>query len=465
MDQPDEINSYPKLFILPKETSSTDTRILTLNHPRTALPCRYLFCPKKGIYELTKIAAPRTTPTSLLLSGARYGTCADGEAASLISTGQDPSVQEDMPRLDVSKGYITRSADLVVVTPMDLLFHLLPVLQPSPSSSSFENKKQLFRSVEDYLESLVSSSPSVSASSTHLEHVLHYPTIRQRLERRMSVVCDTVDAGDERMYRMNNDKLLLELFRKAHAIVAKGLPSSLEERFVTRPLDMPVMAFKREESSALSSAATLETADTQPTLSQQENNDTVSISQQTDRSALILSRTTSLASESTISTAPTIITSTPDEPAATTDLSSTKPTSEIIHLLRLRTALTYIMANYLSPPLSALLNDILATTQLSPIIPDFTPLDRHLSHLATLRQEMINARSLADCCRKRSYDNEGSVYDDAGAQKRRQLLREGEEEAKTKQKKGESRGVRDLKNVDTSGMKKLSSFFKGKAKT
>ena len=457
MDRLKETNPHPKLFILPKETSSTDTRILTLEHPRTALPFRCLFCPRKGIYELTKIAAPRTTPTSVLLSGARNGNHAAEEVASLISTGPNQSVLEDIARLDVSKGYITRSADLFVATPIDPLYLLLPALQPSPSSSTFENKKLLFRSFEDHLESLV---PSSSTSSTHLTHVLCYPSIQQLFEKRMMVVCDTVDAGDERMYRMNNDKLLAELFRKAHAIIAKGLPSSLEENFVTRPLDLPVVAFKREESSALSSPAISETEKSQPGPSKQKFNGTLSTSQQTDGSTSSLPRITSLASEESIlSTAPAIITSTPDEPTATTSMSSTKPTSEIVHLLRLRTALTYIMANYLSSPLSALLNDILATTSPSSIIPDFTPLDQHLSHLATLRQEIITARSLADCCHKRSYDT-----DDAGPQKRRQLLRE-EDEEKKKMKMGESRGVRDLKKVDTSGMKKLSFFFKGKAKT
>ena len=162
-----------------------------------------------------------------------------------------------------------------------LLFLLLPALQPFPSSSAFENKKLLFRSFEDHLESLV---PSFSTSSTHLTHVLCYPTIQQLFEKRMSVVCDTIDAGDERMYRTNNDELLAELFRKAHAIIAKGLPSSLEEKFVTRPLDLPVVAFKREESSALSGPAIFETEKSQPGPSKQKINGTLSTSQQTDGS-------------------------------------------------------------------------------------------------------------------------------------------------------------------------------------
>jgi Ydr279p protein family (RNase H2 complex component). len=50
----------------------------------------------------------------------------------------------------------------------------------------------------------------------------------------MEAVCDTVEAGDEKMFRLSEDKLLKELISKAQRLAAQGLPTSLEERFAVK---------------------------------------------------------------------------------------------------------------------------------------------------------------------------------------------------------------------------------------
>src|SRR5947207_13927514 len=68
----------------------------------------------------------------------------------------------------------------------------------------------------------------------HLKYAFQHQSMRDLAERRMRTVCDTVEAGEEIMYRISTGKLLQELLRKARRMVTKGLPSSLEERFVRR---------------------------------------------------------------------------------------------------------------------------------------------------------------------------------------------------------------------------------------
>jgi hypothetical protein len=84
---------------------------------------------------------------------------------------------------------------------------------------------------------------------------------------------------------------------------------------------------------------------------------------------------------------------------------------------------------------------------------DFKPLDEYLERLAKLRQEAAAVRS-SDFSRKRAADEE----QDERAEKRRR--QEAEEKAK---KANMSRGVKNLMKVNTSGMKKMSDFFKKKA--
>jgi hypothetical protein len=85
---------------------------------------------------------------------------------------------------------------------------------------------------------------------------------------------------------------------------------------------------------------------------------------------------------------------------------------------------------------------------------DFKPLEERLSHIATLKRQAQALRSISDnVSRKRSTAEE----DEDIAIKRR---KKDEEEEK---KKSVSLGVKKLLKADTSGMKKLSSFFTKKS--
>jgi len=125
----------------------------------------------------------------------------------------------------------------------------------------------------------------------------------------------------------------------------------------------------------------------------------------------------------------------------------------VIELLRLRTAFQFICSNYIAPYTSAALKKTLLSSQ-SPV--DFEPLDTYLAHLVRLRQEALASRSLGDYSRKRGMDD-----DDETIEIRAEKKRKKDEEEKRK-KAGVSVGLRKLQKVNTSGMKKMSDFFKKK---
>ncbi|KAF1942762.1 hypothetical protein EJ02DRAFT_454058 [Clathrospora elynae] len=392
----------PKLFVLPKNTS-TDARIVTLDNPANGTPSRYYFCPANGFYEFTRIAAPKKDCRSWLLTGEKseYGNT-------------NTSAEEQSTR--IGSGYITNSADLLIATPIDTLFLILPALAPK----SAKDMKQHFLAFDDYLDMLASS-------SSHWKALLSQcPTLKTMVEKRMCVICDTVDAGLETMYRISTSKLLDVLVKKAERMVQHGLPPSLEEKFIKTALDVPVLNIKREEST-LSATSITETGTT-------------------DGGADKDSTTTS--TESQISLETTITTPTDDFDIPLKPTLATPP--EILHLLRLRTSLTYLSTSYL--PTSFL------PSITSALKPRFTPLETHLAAITTLKSEAFALRSISDnMSRKRSIEE-----DDDRVAEREQKKRKKEEE--DKKKKQEGRGIKQLKKVDTSGMKKMSSFFTKVAK-
>ncbi|KAH0542708.1 hypothetical protein FGG08_002943 [Glutinoglossum americanum] len=417
----------PKCFILPKG-ASPEARIVTLPNPRTLTPTRYYLCPERGIYEFTKITAPKSSPRSWLL--APQTQPAKAVSSGVIPSGEEGSSAEHEPAKAPSsepgsiltKGYAIRSADLFIATPLDPLFLIIPALAPVPNSG--KHPKQLFLSSDDYFDTL-------SSTSRHYGTILQIPRLRMAFEARMDIICDTVDAGGERMYRLNEEKLMRELLRKANEVVDKGLPASLEESFVKKALEVPVACVKREES--LAAVGNLDPEDeTQLDVAGAETPSTEStVDSQTSTTSTI----TTLTSVSQLPE-PAPFSGPPSAPAL------------IARLLRLRTALTYLSTTYIPAHL---------VRSPSPSIIDFTPLTSHLTHLASLREEAFASRSLGDYSCKRALDDDGE--EESRAEKKRK-----KEEEERRKKAGESRGVRDLKKVDVRGMKKMSDFF-GKKKT
>ena len=422
----------PKLLILPAGRSR-QAKICTLAHPRTSNPSRYLFDPEKGICEFTKVAAPKSASRSWLIGRAGLarqpigiGNTKEASSTETFRVANEETALDIEPATDrpISDGYVLKNAELLIATPIDYLFLVLPCFA-SLSAACSPSKRRLFLSADDLLEKL-------SEKSKHFNHISSHANTRQAMEERMQVVCDTVDAGDEKMYRLSEEKLLSELVLKAENMIARGLPKTIEEKFIRKALETPVLVLTREERTiSEANASQNDTPMSGSTISETADSQTSTTTSDSSASG------TSTATEMTI----------PDEPI------SPSTTFSLYHLLRLRTAISYILSSYIPPSLSTTLEALLSSAQ-SPI--DFAPLNRHLADIAKLRAEALASRSLGDFSRKRSMYEEDDAVETRAEKKRRE-----EEEVKRK-KAGESRGIRDLKKVDTKGMKKMSDFF-GKA--
>lgn len=417
-----EGQSPSRLLILP-DNASPNARICTLAHPRTGHPSRYYFDPEKGVYEFTRIAATKAACRSWLIApqikrsriegsdttGASNAT--ENPAVTKESMNDTSEKETDRPR---SEGYVMKNAELLVATPIDYLYLLLPALS-SQSWSQSPLTKGLFLSAEDLLDNL-------TERSKHFNLLLSHGRTRNDMEVRMQHVCDTVDAGDILMYRLNETKLLNELITTARRMVESGLPASMEQKFVSKALEIPVMSIKREDSSF------------------SESNPS-----QTDTPMSEATSTDSQASAETVASAKSNATglTTPDDLPKSDGV-------DLHHLLRLQTALSYLLASYIPRSLATSLKSLLASSN-SPI--DFKPLEARLAQIASLRAEALALRSLGDFSRKRNMHEDDDAAESRAGKKRRM-----EEEEKRK-KLGESRGVRDLKKVDVKGMKKVSDFF------
>ncbi|KAJ9293647.1 hypothetical protein DTO271G3_7529 [Paecilomyces variotii] len=398
-----------KTFILPSKASN-DARFLTLPNPSTGELNRYFFCPQLGLYEFTVVASQPHIPRSILFTYKRDNT-------STKANGD-----EKRPA-----GSLTKTAEILIATPVDSIFFILPIL--SPPASKTNSAKGLFQPLDDVLD-------SQDEMHDHLRYILYNDSFRGLLEKRMESICDTVEAGDEKMFRLSEEKLLKELISKAERMVAQGLPTSLEERFIRQALEIPLMSVTRDD---VVTAETKTDSDTPAAESQ-------------DRPGLERAETQSSAATAATSISTPLDASTPaTQPSA---IQSPSPDDSIPRLLRIRTALSFMQSSYLPPHISAQIEKILASPE-SPI--DFKPLTDELKRIADLRAEALASRSFGDFSRKRSADDDDIDAAESRAEKKRR-----KEEEEKKKKAGQSRGVKDLKKVDTSGMKKMSDFF-GKA--
>lgn len=385
-----------KTLILPSGASD-EARFVTLETPSTGSVDRYFFCPKLGLYEFTIVMSSPHLPRSILFAP----KVADGLAHHY-------------------QGAMTKVAELLIASPVDIVFFVLPLL--SPPSSVSHSSKDLFQPLDDILD-------SQQDLPQHLRHILYDESFRPTLVRRVEAVCDTVEAGDEKMYRLNKMKLVQELISKAERVTAKGLPVTLEEQFIRRALEVPMQTVPQSGVRTANESNAVGTTD------------------DTDSPVR-------LETESNAATTTTPI-STPSDhstPATQPSEGDSPIPNDMAKLLRTQVALSFIEASYLSLHLSSMVDEVIASPE-SPI--DFKPLTEHLKHVANLRAEALAARSLEDFSLKRGADDDG-----LGG--RADTKRRKEEEKK--KKADESRGVRDLKKVDISGMKKMSSFF-GKTST
>ncbi|POR34409.1 Ribonuclease H2 subunit B [Tolypocladium paradoxum] len=391
----------PKLFILPK-AATPEARIVTLPNPRHGQLARYLVCPETGIYEFTKIAAPNSTPRSWLVETRAGSVKTDGDASEL-------------------KAQVMMGADLYIATTIDPLFLVLPALADFQAVKGSDDKKRLFLSSDDHFDKLVKN-PS------HISEILRTDKSRALIEGRMAAICDTVEAGDESMFRLSEAKLLTAILDKAKRMSGGGLPPSMEERFVKRALEAPILLRKRD-------AAVNESQASESGVSTPRTESTNSQSTATSRASQPSTAATSFTEEGL---------------AADTIMNTVEASPDIVELQRLRVAFDFICSSYVSPAIAEQLR--LQSLNREASFVDFSPLDKYLAKVAELRAEALATRSISDFSRKRGLDEE----DEARQEKKRKL------EEEKKRKANQSRGVRELKKVNTSGMKKMSDFFKAK---
>jgi Ydr279p protein family (RNase H2 complex component) wHTH domain/Ydr279p protein triple barrel domain len=411
-----------KIFVLPLDISK-DARFVFLKNPPDGVKRPYYFCPLKGLFEVTKLHTSVHDPRSILFApGEEAVTTHDGriedkQVPTLGETEHSPSEIVTNCKGNPFGGYVNKIAEILVATPFDPVFILLPLLDRPASNSRGQSGEGLFRPFDDLLDERLED-------DRHLHHVLTDHTFRPLLLTAMHQICDSVDAGDERMYRLSMPKLYEYILYKAQRVAENGLPASLEDRFVTRSLEMPIPSIKREEST-ISSVMEEHVITTEPP--------------------------TPDASESQSSTASRVTSVAISEATSATSVNATgsAPPRGLHYLQSLRTALSFITASYLDPTLAAKLAEISKDGKASP---DFAPLDKHLEQVAKMRAEALASRSLNDFSRKRNLD------DDEAAEDRAEKKRKQEDDDK-KKKSQESRGVRDLKKVNVSGMKKMSDFF------
>lgn len=393
--------SPPKLFILPKKASS-EAKIITLPHPRHTKPARYLVCPETGFYEFTKIAAPKSAPRSWLIE----------TRAKVVESEEDKD--------GATQGQVISNADLFVATSMDPLFLLLPALAESCITKSSEDQRRLFLSSDDYFDKL-------PEEASHLSEIVRWEKTRALLEARMAAICDTVEAGDETMFRLSREKTVSACLQKARTLAEDNvLPPSLESQFVTKALQAPVLNQKRAPlpSESQTTNGAIESGESTPLT--ESNNSQSSTATSTETAATSVDESTEV--EQAI-----------------------KPSDEVTDLQKLRVAFDLICGRLVSPAITKWLKEGLSDEKIGGV--DFAPLDQYLAKLAELRAEAVASRSMGDYSQKRLRDEE---EEEAREQKKRKL------EDEKKKKASESRGVRELKKVNTSGMMKLSKFFQKK---
>lgn len=396
-----------KLFILPSKASA-ESRIVTLPHPRNGRPSRYLLCPESGIYELTKIAAPKTDPRSWLVE------------------------QKDGANSSSASAQIVPNADIFVATSLDPLFLVLPSLTSVPNSKDSSEQKRLFLASDDHFDKLPSD-------ASHLSEVLRCPNTRKLLESRMSAVCDTVEAGDESMFRLNEGKLGSIIWTKAKRLSEEGsLPSSIEEKFVKKALEAPMLMTRRDIKASDSSIP-----------DQTDSGISTPKTDNTDSQSSTATNDSGVSATSGASTAATSVGG--DEPTGESLSNALQASQEILRQQRLRVGFEFICSSYLPVAVAQQIKDSAAKDL--KIAGDFSSLDDYIVKLNKARSDAVAARSAGDFSRKRARDEE---EDEARLEKKRKL------EEEKKRKANESRGVRDLKKVNTSGMKKMSDFFKKK---
>ncbi|RPA83648.1 hypothetical protein BJ508DRAFT_413323 [Ascobolus immersus RN42] len=201
-------SSKAVVFIAPKEDntcSSTAQTILTLPHPLTSKPTRYLLN-SSSICEITVFQSPPTDPTSWLLV----------PSSPTSATGSGETVE---------------TGALYMATPVDPIYLLIPSLFPTSQSK----EKRHFVTIDDLFDELIEA-------SANWRTVISSPKAANLLRRRLASICDSVDAGDEKMYKPSLErlaKILAARARKMALHLCSKDGGSMAAELVDKPLTPP----------------------------------------------------------------------------------------------------------------------------------------------------------------------------------------------------------------------------------
>jgi len=296
----------------------------------------------------------------------------------------------------LQKGYIVRNADALTATPFDPVFLLLRLFPVGKSQ-----ERNSFRLGDDYLELLSEQDPVVA-------QLLRSEGFSKTMLKRLECICESQDIGDEKVYKPSNEKLARLLVDKAcRMVISMSWPASMDEGVVKKELDIPSVHIHA-----------LPQVDTTP-------------------SAEVTNSTAASAAE---------------ELSQTT--SQLDIESGVIDVMRMQKALEYLLSAYVPKALRNDMEILFKDAKIKSITPllDPTLLQAHLDKIKAAKAEAMALRSLSDnISRKRGADDEEMA--DARAEKKRK------KDDEDKKAKSESRNLKQLKKVDTTGMKKLSSFF------
>ena len=389
----------PPKLLILPRDVSPDARIVSLAHPSNGQHCRYLYCQRTGFYELT--AAGSGT------KGVDLQSCLliqDGSDKHSQVSGKD-SVEPQC--LGESSGYVLEHAQFLIATPLDARLLLMPLFESK--SSSGKGRPNMARTADDLLDDL-------SSTSEHMALLLRYPSVRRLFERQLEGVCDSVNAMGDKAYKPNAEKLLELLLQKAKSLVEHAWPKSLENH-VQKLVEPPAVIVAMKESE---------------TVNGENSGNAQGIGDQNDRQ---------------------------HDPSKEIrkkidKVSEWNPSKEVLEQMRLKTAIDFIFSLYVPSSLKSTFNEDIVSKKMV----DLEQANEHLRKVQSLKEEAIALRKLSQSAtRKRCAEEEDDEAQEAREEKRR---KKEEEEKKMKQ---ETRAMKELKKVNTSGMQKLSSFFSKKA--
>ena len=344
----------------------------------------------------TYICCPKTAQ---FLEITEIDTAKDIPRSWLLAPGTETT---DSTSSSIGNGYVSQNSRLHVATPIDPLFLLIPALMPSATNTD-EKVGKRFLALDDYEDILVGYAPQWA-------FVLQHERLKLKVVQRLRCICDVTMAGEEKMYRPSMARIQQQILAKARKIIQYGLPCSLELEFVQKVLQLP----QSMKSSSNNEDAKMESEKTPEQDAREDNSDEHKNGEAKKHS--------------------------PNK------MNPSENTEKLRQLQRLKIAI-HLVLSYTEPHIQEQLLQAINDDESI----NFKPLESYLAHAQSLRQEATALRAMSDnISRKRPPTDE---ILEAKAEKKRK------KEEEEKKKKLESRGVKNLKKVNTTGMMKLNSFF------